>query len=364
MSAIKECMKQTLFFLLLLAAFGCSKAPEAKPQSGPEKLKVGIILPLTGDMAMYGRDALDTALLWKKDHPNAQVEIISEDSQLDPVKSFHAAMKLIDLDHVNVLLTIDANTGRPIKRLATQYKVVQICQAWDPGISDGKFNLIGEFEPAEDAALLVKYLVTQKIKKIGILYMQNVAFSICDREIEKKAKEEGLEVVASDPFTPGVRDFRIELLKIKEGNPDILILLSFSPEMEIIGHHLKQIGWNVPLTSVNSFDQSCEHSLWNGCVSVSGMDLTGEYAKKFFAMYKRQTVYPGFTYDYLTLVNNAYENYCRDPEYLSFPGIIQKSSPFHGIVGDAVNGRGTFRYQPFLVKMGDGMPQRIAMPQP
>ena len=349
-------MKALMILFFACAALTLPAQTPAAKTPAPPILKIGVILPLSGDMAGYGDDARDTAELWLKDHPAAPVKLIYEDTQLDPVRSFNAAQKLINIDHIKALLTLDANTARPIKRLATQYKVIQICQAWDAGVADNKYNFIGEFEPPEDAAALCKYM-SGHYKKIAILYMQNVAFSICAREVEKEARKDDLEVVTSDPFTPGVRDFRIELVKIKEKNPDVLVLLSFSPEMEIIGHQLKQLGWQAPLTSVNSFDQSSEHSLWNGCVSVSGMDLKGEYATKFFALYHRQTVYPGFTYDYLTLLNDAYAKAGYSAERMHEE--LQKETPFHGIVGDAINDKGTFRYQPYLVKMVDGMPQRM-----
>lgn len=350
-------MKSSFVCLFLALAFvfaGCGKAPQKPAQ---DTLKVGLILPLTGGNAFYGKDALDAALLWKKEHPNAPIELKVEDGEMQAVKSLNAALKLAQWDKVNVLFTMDANTGRAIKRVANQYKVIQICQAWDPKISDGKYNIVTEFQPPDAAAVLVNYLVSQNIKRIAVFYMNNVAFSICANEVEKAAREKGLEIVSSTHFPPGITDFRIELLKIKEKNPEILVLLSFPPESNIIEHHLKQIGWNVPLTSINSFEQSGEYALWNGCVSVGSIDLKGEFAKKFFAEYKRQTVYPGFTYDMLTLLNNAYEKCGRDVSKL--PETVQASTPFKGIIGEAVNDNGTFKYKPFLVKMVNGMPERV-----
>jgi ABC-type branched-subunit amino acid transport system substrate-binding protein len=215
-----------------------------------------------------------------------------------------------------------------------------------------------ESQPPDAAAALVDYLVSRNIKKIAICYMQIVAFSICDDEIKKAAEKAGIEVVDDTHFPPGeITDFRIELLKIKEKNPEIIVLMSLPPEVNIIGHQIKQIGWNVPLTSINSFEQSGEYDLWNGYVSVGSIDLNGKFAKEFYAQYKRQTIYPGFIYDALTLLNNAYENCGRDVSKL--PEAVQSQTPFEGIVGQAVNDNGTFKYKPFLVKMVNGMPKKL-----
>ena len=217
-----------------------------------------------------------------------------------------------------------------------------------------------EFQPPDDAMMLVNYLVSRNIKKIAVFYMQNVAFSICDGEIEKAAKAKGIEVISSTHFPPGeVTDFRIDLLKVKGKDPEMLVLLSFPPESNIIGHQLKQIGWDVPLTSINSFEQSGEYALWNGCVSVGSIDLNGKFAKEFYARYKRRTIYPGFVYDALTLLNNAYVKCGYN--VLKLPEAIQAETPFEGIVGEAVNDQGTFKYEPFLVRMVNGMPERFEL---
>ena len=115
-------------FLIAMLVFcaGCSRAHGTK-MHGAEKLRVGLVLPLTGNAAFYGKDALDAALLWKEDHPNAPLELKVEDGELEAVRSLHAALKLTQLDKVNALFTMDANTGRAIKRVADQYGVIQIC---------------------------------------------------------------------------------------------------------------------------------------------------------------------------------------------------------------------------------------------
>jgi|GEM_PF-2296593 branched-chain amino acid transport system substrate-binding protein len=350
-------MRIALLLLAALTLVGCSKAPDSKNQSGPSRLKVGLILPLTGDSAFYGKDALDTALLWKKDHPNAPIDLFVEDSPFDAMKALNASLKLTQVNKVNVLCTIDANTGRALSRVATKYKAIQFCQAWDKSIADRKYNVVYNIQPEDLVSCLFGYFQKQNIHKLGIIYYENTAFTIDVKQMREQSASHGIEIVTVDPFTPGVRDFRIELLKIKEKNPELLMVLSFSPEQEIIARQLKEIGWNIPISTTEMFDISSEKAFFNGSTYVSIMDLSGPFSKKFFAEYKRQTTYPGYTYDILTLVNNAYEKCGHNLDKL--PAAVQSVSSFDGIIGVALNDKGTFRYQPFLVKMVDGMPERV-----
>ncbi|NCO04924.1 MAG: amino acid ABC transporter substrate-binding protein [Candidatus Magasanikbacteria bacterium] len=73
--------------------------------SGPvstEPIKIGVILPLSGDLASVAEDVQKGINLFKKNHPDA--EFIIENDEGDIKKSVSALKKLTELDNVHYIL--------------------------------------------------------------------------------------------------------------------------------------------------------------------------------------------------------------------------------------------------------------------
>lgn len=64
-----------------------------------EQIKIGAILPLTGDLASYGNDVLKGINLFAEEHAN--LEVLVEDDQGDSKESISAMIKLRDINGVS-----------------------------------------------------------------------------------------------------------------------------------------------------------------------------------------------------------------------------------------------------------------------
>ncbi|XBD74439.1 ABC transporter substrate-binding protein [Akkermansia massiliensis] len=70
-----------------------------------EETEIGVILPLTGDWGGFGHRMENGILLWKKQNPNARVNIHIEDGMGKANNSISAFNKLISVNMINACIT-------------------------------------------------------------------------------------------------------------------------------------------------------------------------------------------------------------------------------------------------------------------
>lgn len=78
------------------------KQPDIAQNTKP--IKVGVILPLTGSVAVSGEKLLQGIELAKKELDPAEVTFIIEDDHTETIKGVSAAKKLLEVDRVDVLI--------------------------------------------------------------------------------------------------------------------------------------------------------------------------------------------------------------------------------------------------------------------
>ena len=146
-------------------------------KTNPASIKLGLMLPLTGDYSAAGQNmqrgmqlALDN---YKKDHPDTSISIVIEDDAYDVKTGVTAYKKLTGIDKVDSILmlstpVIDAiykdvvKSGTPVIQLGVQ----------TVGVADDN---IFQFSPAAEAPIgfLARYLnesVTFYSKKVAVVY--------------------------------------------------------------------------------------------------------------------------------------------------------------------------------------------------
>lgn len=143
--------------------------------SSSKSLKLGLMLPLSGDFAVAGQNyqkGVELALeQYKKKNPNASIDLIVEDDGFDPKKGVSAYRKLKDLDKVDAIMmlstpVIDAihedvkEAGIPVMQLGIQ----------TVGISDDN---IFQMSPSPEAPIAdyARYLSQNNpFSKVAVMY--------------------------------------------------------------------------------------------------------------------------------------------------------------------------------------------------
>lgn len=282
-------------------------------------VKIGVILPLTGNNANLGQWQLDAIKLVQKELETTKTQhtyqVVLEDDQLVGRMTAEALNKLINLDHVAGLVTFTSGSGNVAAPRAQQAKIVHFGIASDSKVANGEWNFIHWTRPEAEVNQLVEFLKKKGYQRLAILAVRQQGIQAITTELKKQLQDTGIQVVEEANFNPGERDFRVMLGRIAEKKPDIFFPGAFSPELQIILRQRKQAGVDCAATTIEAFDflDAGDKPLVAGAYSVSGSAPSGQYLKSMQAIgIKEPGPYSAFMYDSLHMIIDALEQ-CPSP---------------------------------------------------
>lgn len=242
------------------AAAPTTAAP-AKATGAP--IKVGFITPLSGAMVYLGAMSKVSVELAAEDTNAAggingsPVALVIEDSPFDPKQAVTAVRKLADEQKVFAIVgpysSAEFEVAAPLA-VSLQLPVV------------GPTNMIPETPAANrpwSFGLNVPHEVSApqymddfkkaypKVKKIVLLgdTKERVTEHAYKNILPKVIPEKGFELIASIPFDRGTTDFSAIVTKIKDLNPEGIVLSALLPEALGLAKELKRQGVNAPLVT-------------------------------------------------------------------------------------------------------------------
>jgi branched-chain amino acid transport system substrate-binding protein len=291
----------------IVAAIGYFVSKRPKKVSA-EPIKIGVVAPMTGDLAFMGEGIRDAISIAKENLGNTKnkYEVIFEDDQLDAKKSASAANKLLSADKVDAFVTFSSVTGNVVAPIAEQNKIVHFGIASDSNVAKGKYNFIHWTPPSEENKVFISELQRRGIRKLGIFEAQGAADGIPD--LKQQLKSTGIEIVTDQVFNFGEKDFRTTIAKVKDSGAEIYLLMAFSPELEILAKQMREAGITTPITSIESFELSEQLALFEGEWYVNSADPTAYFTSKFNAKTgKSPTLGAANAYDIFNLIVAASE---------------------------------------------------------
>ncbi len=234
--------------VVLLAAQGAFAA---------EPIKVGFALGLTGANAPNGKQLLVALEIWRDD-VNAKggllgrkVELVYYDDQTQPANDPGIYTKLIDVDHVDLLLgPYGTNLMAAAMPVLIQHKLTTISMLAtavnrqyhynqyfamvplgpDPvhAFSSGFFDIAASLKP--------------KVKTVALLGIDAEFGKNSVDGARDNAKRAGLTIVYDKLYPPPTADFTPILRAVQATNPDVVFVASYPPDTVGIVHAAREIG--------------------------------------------------------------------------------------------------------------------------
>ncbi len=347
----------TIIALLLLAACATQESVQTTPiAKEPAVVKIGVTVPLTGDVAFLGeatRNSLELALK-EVQGTKYKYELVFEDDKLDAKLASTTATKLIQVDNVDAIISLSSGTGNVVTPLAEQNKVIHFGIASDANVAKGMFNFIHWTPPDEEARLWVQKAQEHGYNRVAIIVLQHPgAIAVVDAA-KKHAKGTDIEL-HEEFFNPGEKDFRTVLVRSKQFNPDAYMLMAFSPELDILHKQLKELGIKAPLTSIEAFELSNDPSQFEGHWYVNAADPTGAFADKYKAAYNKEPVFGGpNAYDIFKMIVKGFEDSGKDASVKPSPeevaAALMQIKDFDGALGKLTVGEDGIVWSPAVVR--------------
>lgn len=308
-------MKKLIIILCFISLIGaCDNKKEAqKPQEKP-LIKIGAVLPLTGDGAMLGASLKAGILAALEDKLNGNLkyhyEAIFEDNQQQPAKSAIAANKLIASDKVNMLVTFTTGSGRVVAPIAENAKLLNLVAT----LEDENAEPMGKTTFWQGPTLqsyhrtLLKAFEKRGVKKLTLLAAHVGVACVGTEHLADLLKEKGVDVKV-ECFNPTDRDFRLPLQKYIKDGFEYFYLQFFPPQTDIIVHQLKEQNILPEHMFGSGIDTGTDMTIFENINHVGGNSGSPEFVDRLMREYKVDNVYmAASSYDLINLAIDAFEN--------------------------------------------------------
>lgn len=245
---MKHAQKAALVILtlcLVIIAGACSKK-----QVATTGVKIGALLPLTGDNASYGvdcRKGMELALEEYNAANKQKAVIFFEDTKADPKTAVTAINRLITMNKPKIIVgDMFSNTTLAVAPIAQQNGIVLITPTAAletiPATGDHIFTIYPTSK--YEGQFVASYALKKGLKRFGVIKQQvQVAEEIGDAFADKVNSEQG-EVVFNEVVPSDVKDFRNILSKFINKNVDAVFVSAYRDEAGNIIKQARELGYN------------------------------------------------------------------------------------------------------------------------
>ena len=244
---------------LAIILTGCGGGPDSGSASGDNRgkpkgtINIGVLVPLSGDTAIYGADLLNAAKL-AADEINAaggvlgrRIEIVAVDDGCDPQTGTAAAQQLLGRGIVGVAGGYCSSAAIPETVVLHPKGIPYIAIATNPALTERGLNTVFRITGRDDRQgnFAARFLAGPAgAKRLAILH-DNTTYARGLAEETRTANSElqlGMEVAFFDAITPGEGDYTSTLTKVSGSGADTLYFTGYAPEAGLIVRQAKELG--------------------------------------------------------------------------------------------------------------------------
>ncbi len=221
-------------------------------------IKIGILLPLTGNSAFAGipvQKAINIALedINSERKLKYTYEVIYSDTQNNQKKALTNATGLNSINKVNAYITMWSPAGLTVSPYAEKNKKIHIGCSWGYDIAKGYYNFNHATFPDEQADALIKELKKKNITKLGMIWLADKAQQELVEIIKNKLTQNNIEVSFDNMVIGEPKDFKTLIMKMKQKDAQMLLILMLPPSINILSKQMKEEGYDIPKTSIEYF---------------------------------------------------------------------------------------------------------------
>ena len=273
--------------------------------SSQKVLKIGVVGPESGGAAQLGqgqRKAVQMAvdeINAKKLAGDWKLEVFFEDDEGNPTKSASATNKLIQQSQVNVLIGAIHSSATLADMVVTARAGLPQLTAGSTGTSiteqGNKWIFRTAVNDGFQANALMKYAKdVLKIKKVATFTAADDYGQSGAKLLEAAAQREGLQLVAKPTYNNGDKDFKPQLLTIKDGGAEGIFMWGLYQDAALIGKQARQLDMKAQLFGASGM--AALKLIELGGDAVQGLILTQTFlpdspdakVKEFVTKYKEK----------------------------------------------------------------------------
>ncbi len=266
---------------LIAAAVALLLAPAPAPAAEP--IKIGLILPMTGPAAAYGDMAYKGIQMARAKRPavlGRPVKLILVDNKSDKVESSNAANRLIQRDHVALIIGALSSSPTMAAAPVAEQAGVPLVSGWatNPLVTQRKKYVFRTcfIDPFQGSVAARFAFDTLRARKAAVIIDISRDYSVGLASFFIKAfKKLGGKVVARTMYSHGDQEFSAQLGMIKKRDPDMIYLPGYLPELPLIVRQAREMGLKQPFLGGDA--AQADEVVKIGGQAVEGLYLTTHF---------------------------------------------------------------------------------------
>ncbi len=206
-----------------------------------QEITIGALYAQSGPVSTYGersiRGARD-AVKYFEEKNNVKVNLVEEDTVGDPKVGVSVAQKLFAASGVNYAVIGLSNVSAAVAPLTNSNDVVLVTDATTIGINRNYNNFFQNFLTSLNG--VGPYMKNSGVSKLAIIYTNDEFGIQWENNIRNAVKDK--ITVTSYSVARDAKDFSTEAAKIKQFNPDKLVVVAYGSSLNPVYKDLNNIG--------------------------------------------------------------------------------------------------------------------------
>jgi branched-chain amino acid transport system substrate-binding protein len=330
-----------------LALTACGSRSDSSDGGGGETTKIakiGVIAPLSGDLAALGlgiQHSVELAVKQANDAnkvPGWKLEVLAKDDEGKTEPAKNAATSIAaDKDVIGVVGTLNSSTSIQVQPVLAPKNIVQVSPAnTGPGLTQGANWQTDPKRPyptyfrtcttdAVQGPFAARYLFeTAGIKKVATIHDKKTYGQGLVGTFTEEFKNLGGQVVAAETINPDDSNYQAVVTAVKQAAPQAVYYGGEYPQAGPLSQQMKAAGLNVPLMGGDGIydpkyvELGGKTSANDLATSVGAPVEKLETAKKFVADYDAAgfkdpyAAYGGYSYDAANAIIEALKTSLKD----------------------------------------------------
>jgi ABC-type branched-subunit amino acid transport system substrate-binding protein len=233
------------------AASGGGKDAGGKDAGG--SLKVGVLVPLTGELGSWGEDWSRSYQLAAKEIdatgllPGGKIELVVDDEGSSAASAVRAAQKMIDVDGVDVILGASSSSIVALNQIVSTNEVPVISPAAGTTQMD---SVGGEWlwrtypSDSDEGVADATFFAEEGIDRISIMAQNEESAQSVAGVLEAKFGETGGTVAQKVAFDPGQPSYQAEIRKALDGDPQLVYVAAGEESATTLLREIRQAGFD------------------------------------------------------------------------------------------------------------------------
>ena len=330
---------------LLTGILGCGKSERTTSDSrssvSTTKLKVAVLLPLTGPAASGGvasREGFELAIEDIRAKHGDRIDVAFEDTQSNPTHAVTLYQRSIGGSSPQAVVLELSSVTKAIKPLLNGSHLSVATAVAIPNIADAKAGLFRVFPMSEGVAkVAVEHAISTGHTNAAIIYVNDDYGLGSMNSFKTQFETRGGKITLAEPFSLLEKDFRTQWTKILRDNPSSVWITGYGPGYLAVLNQLRETDYRGLIMtdwSLSSPDYlQATEGVRDGTIAVMP-ECSPELAERYTKRYGKEgfMVNVGYSYDTLMMIWTAFQS--SDNSATNIIAGFKNLKSFKGVMGE------------------------------